>query len=325
METNVIEVKNLSKQYGKNMVLQHADFEVKRASIVGLVGPNGAGKTTIMKMLGGLVFPTEGEISIYGGKTEEELAKARSRMSFMIEVPYAKEDMSATENLERQRLQKGIPNKERVQEVLELVGLANTGNKQVKKFSMGMRQRLGIALSLLTKPEIMVLDEPVNGLDPEGIVEIRELLLKLNREEHITIIISSHLLAELSLLCTDYIFVNKGTIIKRLTAEELQQDCREYFRIHTNQDALALTTLQNKLGIQHVEVGDDGSIHLFERLSEIETVARTLFENDIIPLEMGMCEANLERYYLNLIGESGAVSEEEKEDTKKQFLKKRGK
>lgn len=318
MAENVIEVKNLCKQYGKNMVLENADFEIKQGTIVGLVGPNGAGKTTIMKMLGGLVFPTEGSISIYGAKNQEELAKARSRLSFMIEVPYAKEELSAAENLERQRLQKGIPNKERIKEVLELVDLTHAGKKPVKKFSMGMRQRLGIANSLLAKPEIMVMDEPVNGLDPEGIVAIRELLLKLNREEHITIIISSHLLTELSLLCTDYLFVNKGKIVKKLSAEELQQECREYFRIHTNQDALAFTTLQKKLGVQHMEVGDDGSIHLFERMTEIETVARTLFENDIIPLEMGMCEANLEQYYLNLVGDSGA-----KEDGNSQMSKSR--
>ncbi|MDO5155389.1 MAG: ABC transporter ATP-binding protein [Eubacteriales bacterium] len=314
MSANVIEVKNLTKQYMKNKVLDDVSFEVKKGAIVGLVGPNGAGKTTIMKTLGGLIFPTEGSIAIYGAKNEEELAQARSRMSFMIEIPYAKEDMSAEENLERQRLQKGIPNKERVKEVLELVGLADTGKKQVKKFSMGMRQRLGIAMSLLVKPEIMVLDEPVNGLDPEGIVEIRELLLKLNKEEQITIIISSHLLAELSLLCTDYVFIHKGKMIKRLTAKQLENECKEYYRIYTTQNALGLTILQNKMGMTNVEVGEDGSIHLFDQLDELEKIVRTLVENDVIPLEMAMHEANLEEYYLNLIQSNSTEEEVDKQD-----------
>ena len=179
MSKTIIEAKNLTKQYMKQKAVDDVSFAIKEGMICGLIGPNGAGKTTIMKMLGGLVLPTEGSLSLFGGSTEEELAKARSRMSFMIETPYAKEKMTARQNLEKQRLQKGIPNKERIDEVLEIVWLTDTGKKPVQKFSLGMRQRLGIANALLTKPEIMGLDEPVNGLDPEGIVEIRELLLKL--------------------------------------------------------------------------------------------------------------------------------------------------
>ena len=207
MSEILIDVKELEKQYIKQKAVNNATFQITKGMICGLIGPNGAGKTTIMKMLGGLAIPTGGSISIFGETSEVGLAKARTRMSFMIETPYAKEKMTARENLEIQRIQKGVPNKKRIDEVLEIVNLTDTGKKPVKNFSLGMRQRLGIANALLTKPEIMVLDEPVNGLDPEGIVEIRELLLRLNREEHITIIISSHILSELSLLCTDYIFI----------------------------------------------------------------------------------------------------------------------
>ena len=175
----------------KQKAVDDVSFQIKEGMICGLIGPNGAGKTTIMKMMGGLVLPTEGSLSLFGGSTEEELAKARSRMSFMIETPYAKEKMTARQNLEKQRLQKGIPNKERIDEVLEIVGLKDTGKKPVQKFSLGMRQRLGIANALLTKPEIMVLDEPTAGLDPQGVVDLSKLLRELN-DEGITIIISTH-------------------------------------------------------------------------------------------------------------------------------------
>lgn len=303
MSEVLIEVNNLEKQYMKQKAVNNASFQIKEGMICGLIGPNGAGKTTIMKMLGGLVIPTGGEISIYGGKTEAELAKARRRMSFMIETPYAKEKLNARENLEKQRIQKGIPDKKRIEEVLEIVGLKDVGKKRVKAYSLGMRQRLGIANALLTKPEIMVLDEPVNGLDPEGIVEIRELLLKLNREEHITIIISSHILSELSLLCTDYVFINKGEILQTISANELKHICKEYYHINTDNNSLALAVLSDKLGITQAEVEKDGSIRLYERLDEIREISKTLFENGVIPTTLNINEANLEQYYINMVGE----------------------
>ncbi len=303
MSEVMIEVKNLDKQYMKQKVVSDVNFQIKKGMICGLIGPNGAGKTTIMKMLGGLVIPTGGSISLFGGTSEEELAKARSRMSFMIETPYAKEKMTARENLEKQRLQKGIPNKARIDEVLEIVGLQDTGKKPVKNFSLGMRQRLGIANALLTKPEVMILDEPVNGLDPEGIVEIRELLLKLNREEHITILISSHILSELSLLCTDYLFIHHGVLLQNVSARDLKRICKEYYHIHTDNNALALAILQEKLGVTTYEVERDGSIRLFEKLDNLKEVSKTLYEGGAIPLTLHMNEANLEQYYMNMVGE----------------------
>ena len=310
MANILIEAKQLEKQYGKQKVVKNADFQIKEGQIVGLIGPNGAGKTTIMKMLGGLVLPTEGSISIYGETTEEGLAKARSRMSFMIETPYAKENMTARENLEKQRIMKGIPDKKRVDEVLELVGLADTGKKTVKKFSLGMRQRLGIANALMTKPEIMVMDEPINGLDPEGIVEIRELLLKLNQEEHITIIISSHILSELSLLCTDYIFIHHGELLQCISAEELKQICKETYYIHTDNDAVALAVLQDKLGVKEYDVEENGSIRLYEKLDELAVISKTLYEGGVIPLTLELTEANLEQYYMDMVGEQNVESDE---------------
>jgi len=305
MSEIIIDVKNLDKQYMKQKAVDSASFQIKEGMICGLIGPNGAGKTTIMKMLGGLALPTGGSLEIYGAGDENGLAHARSRMSFMIETPYAKEKLSARENLEKQRLQKGIPDKKRIDEVLEIVGLSDVGKKPVKNFSLGMRQRLGIANALMTKPEIMVLDEPVNGLDPEGIVEIRELLLKLNREEHITILISSHILSELSLLCTDYLFINKGKLLQAVSADELKKLCREYYRISTDDNSLAAAILQNKLGITQFDVDKDGSIRLYEQLDNMYTVSKTLFENGVVPVVLHINEANLEQYYMNMVGESG--------------------
>ena len=305
MSEIIIDVKNLDKQYMKQKAVDGASFQIKEGMICGLIGPNGAGKTTIMKMLGGLALPTGGSLEIYGASDEKGLAHARSRMSFMIETPYAKEKLSARENLEKQRLQKGIPDKKRIDEVLEIVGLSDVGKKPVKNFSLGMRQRLGIANALMTKPEIMVLDEPVNGLDPEGIVEIRELLLKLNREEHITILISSHILSELSLLCTDYLFINKGKLLQAVSADELKKLCREYYRISTDNNSLAAAILENKLGITQFDVDKDGSIRLYEQLDNMYTVSKTLFENGVVPVVLHINEANLEQYYMNMVGENG--------------------
>lgn len=300
----LIEVDQLSKQYMKQMAVHNVSFQINRGMICGLIGPNGAGKTTIMKMLGGLVLPTDGSISIYGRNDEKGLAMARRRMSFMIETPYAKEKMTARENLEKQRLQKGLTDKNRVDEVLGIVGLEDTEKKPVRNFSLGMRQRLGIANALLTKPEIMVLDEPINGLDPEGIVDIRELLLKLNKEENITILISSHILSELSLLCTDYLFMNHGKLIESVQGNKLERMCRKYYKIHTDHDELALDILKIRLGVKDFEMDTDG-IRLYEHLDDIRMVSKTLYEGGVIPLSLNLSQANLEQFYMDMVTEKG--------------------
>ncbi|MDE5884175.1 MAG: ABC transporter ATP-binding protein [Oscillospiraceae bacterium] len=304
-ENVIIDVQHLEKQYLKHKVIQDVSFQVQQGMICGLIGPNGAGKTTIMKMLGGLVLQDSGSIEILGKQTETGLAESRSRMSFVIETPYAKENMSAWENLEKQRLQKGIPDKSIIENVLKIVGLEDVGNKKVKAFSLGMRQRFGIANALMTEPEIMILDEPINGLDPEGIVEIRELLLKLNREKNITIIISSHILSELSLLCTDYMFIHHGRILQAVSAPELKKICRGYYHIHTDNDILACQILKEKLGLTDFEIRKDGSIQLYESLEQIREISRTLYENEAIPLILHMSEVNLEQYYMNMIETGG--------------------
>ena len=303
-EQLIIEVKNLTKQYKKQLAVDHASFQIQRGSICGLIGPNGAGKTTIMRILGGLTLPTSGAFSIFDKTSETELAKARERISFMIETPYANPNMTAKENLEKQRLQKGIPNPNRVDEVLELVGLSDAGKKKYKHFSLGMKQRFGIANALLTKPELLILDEPTNGLDPKGIVAFRQLLKDLNQKSDVTILISSHILSELSLLCNDYIFLSKGRIVKHLTQDELYNECQNYLHIHTDNDALALAILQEHLQIRHYEVREDGSIQLYEYLDNVAPVSKTLYENGVLPLELSIGGNNLEQYYMSIVGGS---------------------
>lgn len=307
VEQTVIEVKGLTKQYKKQTAVKDAAFTIKRGSICGLVGPNGAGKTTIMKMLGGLVIPSAGNISLYGGMSEKELAKARERMSFMIETPYAKLDLTAWQNLEKQRIQKGIPDKERPRAVMELVGLSDVGNKKLKEYSLGMKQRFGIANALLSKPEVMVLDEPVNGLDPGGIVEIREMLRKLNREEDVTILISSHILSELALMCSEYLFLAEGEIVRQVTSEALKRECRSYLRVNTDNNNLALVVLREKLDITDYEVEEDGSIRLYEYFDNIAAVSKTLYENGVLPIGLLAGEDTLEQYYMSMIGGAAHV------------------
>lgn len=301
-EEKVIEARGLTKRYKKQLAVKDAGFVIRRGSICGLIGPNGAGKTTIMKMLGGLVIPTSGDISFYGGRSEGELAKARERMSFMIENPYVKPDLTAWQNLEKQRIQKGIPDKERPKKVMELVGLSDVGNKKLKEYSLGMKQRFGMANALLTKPEVMILDEPVNGLDPGGIVEIREMLLKLNREEDVTILISSHILSELALLCSEYLFIVHGEIIRHLTGEALKKECRSYLHVDTDNNNLAAAILREKLGIADIEAQKDGSLKLYEYLDDMAAVSRTLYENGVLPLRLSAGGDTLEQYYISVTG-----------------------
>lgn len=196
----------------------------------------------------------------------------------------------------------GVPDKKRIDEVLKTVNLSDAGNKHFKNFSLGMKQRLGIANALLTTPEVMILDEPINGLDPQGIVEIRELLLKLNKVHHITIIISSHILSELSLLCTDYIFIDKGKVTQFIPADKLKSICRDYYKINTTNNAAAAAIISEKLGISDFEVEEDGHLRVYEGLDDIARISKCLYDNGVIPTMLSMNEITLEQYYMEMIG-----------------------
>lgn len=300
---NILQVKGLTKMYGKNKVVDNFNLTIEKGHIYGLIGPNGAGKTTIMKMIAGTCMPTSGSIALFG--SEADIDEKRSRASFMIEAPYLDGSMTAKQNMEYIRYLRGVAKKERIDEVLEFVGLANTGAKKAKHFSLGMRQRLGIGMALLPSPEIMILDEPVNGLDPEGIVEVRNMLKKLCEEDGITILISSHLLSELSELCTDFTIIDKGKLIECISKEELEQKCRSYISVAADDIDRLATVIEQELGIKKYKVVENKEIHIYERLDELETVSKTITDSGLILTRLNTEGENLEEYYLSKVTSSG--------------------
>ena len=281
--------------------MDKVNLAIEKGHIYGLIGPNGAGKTTIMRMLAGLTAPSSGEMVLFGdGKN---LDVNRNRISFMIEAPYLDGSMSAYENMEYVRFIRGVAEENRIADILELVGLGNVGRKRVEKFSLGMKQRLGIGIALLSKPEVMILDEPVNGLDPEGIVEVRNLLKKLSVEEGITILISSHILAELEELCTDFVILHEGKVVETLSAEELKEKCRQYIAIRTDNISETVAVLEQKLEISDYKVMNGEEIRLFEQVGYPETVSKTITDNGYILTKFVVVEEELEQYYLSKVGE----------------------
>ena len=298
----VIKLENITKRYGKHTVVDKVNITIEKGHIYGLIGPNGAGKTTIMKILAGLALQDKGEVSFFGSK--EALDENRSRMSFMIEAPFLDDTMSARQNMEYLRFVRGIADEKRIDEMLTFVGLDAVGKKPAGKFSLGMKQRLGLAMALLSKPEMMVLDEPVNGLDPEGIVELRQMLKQLCQEEGITIMISSHILPELAELCTDYIIINEGKIVEKLSAEELNSKCRQYIAIKTNNISETATVLEQTLKTTNYKVVEDEEIHLYDMLEELERVSKAITDSGLIITKFVSIGEELENYYLSKVGGS---------------------
>ena len=293
----------MTKIYGKGKAaaIDNFNLTIKRGHIYGLIGPNGAGKTTIMKMIAGLTAPTRGRITIFDSC--QNLGESRSRMSFMLEAPYLDGSMTALENMQYIRYIRGVAKEERIGEILELVGLADAGKKPVRQFSLGMKQRLGIGMALLPGPEIMILDEPVNGLDPEGIVDIRNILKKLCREEGITILISSHLLSELSELCTDFVIINRGELVECFSDEELAERCRSFLTIKTNDIDKTAAVLEQKLHGAEYKVVEKEEIHLFTHLDEVEMVSKIITDSGLVLTKLMMEGEKLEGYYLSKVSQ----------------------
>ncbi|MDO4317551.1 MAG: ABC transporter ATP-binding protein [Lachnospiraceae bacterium] len=300
MTEPIVKLHQLSKKYGKTTVLSNFDLTVERGRICGLIGPNGAGKTTLMKLLAGLTLPTGGSMELFGGA--ENIDEARRRMSFMIEAPILDPGMTARENLRYIRYLRGVADEKRIDETLAYVGLADVGKKPVKNFSLGMKQRLGIAMALLPRPEILVLDEPVNGLDPEGIVEIRRMLKTLAEEQNVTVLISSHLLSELSELCTDFTLMNHGKVIESFPAEELQTKCRNHLCIRTDNIDKTAAVLETKLSVREYKVVHGEEILLFERLDDIAAVSKAITDSGLVLTRLESKGETLEEYYLSKVG-----------------------
>ncbi|MGN1159364.1 MAG: ABC transporter ATP-binding protein [Lachnospiraceae bacterium] len=300
MSELLLTTRGLTKQYGSHKAVDHVEMHLKKGAIYGFIGRNGAGKTTFLKMISGLAEPTEGEIELFG-YTGKELSKVRSRVGCLIENPGLYGNMSAYDNLNIKCKLFGIRKKGYIEEILESVGLAETGKKKVRHFSLGMKQRLGIALALVGEPDLLVLDEPINGLDPQGIVEIRDTILSLNREKNMTILISSHILEELSKIATDYGIIHKGSLLQELTREELLKRCTERMELALDNPESALPVL-DKLGFTNYQVVDKGHIHIYERLQDSALVNRELVGNGIILKGISITNEELETYYLNLTG-----------------------
>lgn len=296
----VLSVQGLYKKYGKNLVINNASFELERGKIYGFIGQNGAGKTTIIRMLAGYARPNTGNISIFGDDSEKGLSEGRKRIGLIVENPALYTKMNAYDNIEIQKTLYGIKNPNLADELLTLVGLANVGKRLVKNYSLGMRQRLGIAMALVNNPEILVLDEPVNGLDPMGIVEIRELLLKLNRERNITILISSHILSELYQLATDYIIINRGQIIEKLTLAELDDKCSSYI-IMQAEDVEAAKKVLERMGINQIENGENGFIR-FKNSNNVRAIAQAFMDEKILLTHFSVQTESLENYFVKLVG-----------------------
>lgn len=296
----VLETNALKKCYGNSTALGGLSMHVPKGAIYGFVGKNGAGKTTLIRLICGLQRPTDGDYVLYGVRNDQrEIRRVRSRMGAVVETPSIYLDLSARANLEEQYRILGLPSFDGVSELLELVGLADTGRKKAKHFSLGMRQRLGIAVALAGDPDFLVLDEPANGLDPQGIIEIRELILKLNRERGITVLISSHILDELARLATHFGFLDCGQMVKEISAAELEATCRKCIHVSVS-DARALSCVLDELGLEYRILSEQEA----DIFGEIRVTALTLrlSERGCEVYHLQEQEESLESYYLNLIG-----------------------
>lgn len=302
MNDILIHTEHVTKTYGKQKALDDVSITLQRGEIYGLVGNNGAGKTTLMRLIAGQSPMESGEIQLFGGRTEAELRKNRRRMGTLIETPGFFSYLTARENLEYFRLQFGIPGKDIVEGTLEEVGLGDAGNKKYKNFSLGMKQRLGLALAIMHSPEFLVLDEPINGLDPEGIIEIRSLLQKINSKKNVTILISSHILPELSSIATRYGFLKNGVLLEELSAQELLRKCSVYVELQVSDVKKASVVLETRLGIRNYQVYPDGYLHVFEKLDQVDQICREVVLADIGLFSAHKQAMDLESYYVNLMG-----------------------
>lgn len=296
----VLTARALSKKYGRFKALNGLSMNVPKGAIYGFVGKNGAGKTTLIRLICGLQTPTSGEYSLYGiSNKDRSIIKSRRRMGAVVETPSIYLDMTAEENLKEQYRVLGLPSFDGIPELLKLVGLENTERKKARNFSLGMKQRLGIAVALAGNPDFLVLDEPINGLDPQGIIEMRELILKLNRERQITVLISSHILDELSKLATHYGFIDGGVMVKEISAEELEAACRKCMRVEVS-DTKALVRVLDGMKIEY-KILSENQADIFAKMNVTElTIALSKENCEIISIQEH--DESLENYYINLVG-----------------------
>ncbi|WP_276936650.1 ABC transporter ATP-binding protein [Dielma fastidiosa] len=298
----ILTTESLSKHYGKFKALDNVSMHIPKGAIYGFVGRNGAGKTTLIRLICGLQEPDSGTYTIYGTANDDKaISKQRARMGAVIETPSIYMEMSAEENLKQQARILGLPSFDGIDELLKLIGLEQTGNKKAKHFSLGMRQRLGIGIALVNDPDFLVLDEPTNGLDPQGIIQIRELILKLNQNRQITLLISSHILDELSKLATHFGFIDNGRIVKEISAEQLEMMSRQCLRLEVDNIQALIRVLDSmKLNYKLINentaeiYGKPSITHLIQELAAQHCEVQSIQEQD----------ESLESYFINLVGGS---------------------
>ncbi len=300
MSELLLQTRALTKQYGRHRAVDQVSMHIKKGAIYGFIGRNGAGKTTTLRMISGLASPTAGEIELFGCRGRD-LSRIRSRVGCLIEGPGLYGSMSARDNLKMKCMLLGVYKRGYEEELLDIVGLGGVGKKPVKRYSLGMKQRLGIALALVGEPDLLVLDEPINGLDPQGIAEVRDTVLKLNRERNMTILISSHILEELSKIATDYGIIHNGTLLQELTNEELMEKCSERLEV-TLDDPERAVPVMDRLGIKRYQVADREHIYIFERLEESAALNMAFAKAGIPVRGISVTNEELETYFLKLTG-----------------------
>lgn len=296
----VLQTDGLTKRYRKFQALDGLTLRVPKGSIYGLVGRNGAGKTTLLRLICGLQSPTSGGYTLYGVRNDSrDIVGARCRMGAVVETPALYADMTAADNLKQQYRVLGLTSFEGITELLKLAGLEDAGRKKAKHFSLGMKQRLGIAIALAGDPEFLVLDEPTNGLDPQGIVELREMLLRLNRERGVTVLISSHILDELSRLATHYGIIDHGRMVKELSAEALDAACRKRVRMEVS-DVSALARVLDGMGVDYRVISDTAA-EAYARVN-VTKLVRALDRENCEVMTMSEHDESLESYFMSLTG-----------------------
>lgn len=299
----VLKTNALCKKYKDFKALNGLSMNVPKGAIYGLVGKNGAGKTTLIRLICGLQEPTSGGYTLYDKKnTDKDILQSRRRMGAVVETPSIYLNMTAADNLKQQYLILGLPSFDGINDILKLVGLENTGKKKAKNFSLGMRQRLGIAIALVGDPDFLVLDEPVNGLDPQGIIEMRELILKLNREHQITVLISSHILDELSRLATYYGFIENGQLVKEISAKDLEAACRKCVRLEVT-NVQALSRVLTDMEIEYNIISDKAA-DIYAAVS-VSKLTLALAKENCEVISMQERNESLESYYVSLVGGNG--------------------
>lgn len=303
MSAYTIQTTGLTKKFAKNIGIEKIDLHVRKGEIYGLVGKNGAGKTTIMKLLCGIITPTEGKMEILGETFDGTVAKMGERIGNILETPAFFPYLSGKANLEYYRQQKGIPDKGKVDEILTFVGLDPKSKKSFKQYSLGMKQRLGFAYALLGEPDILILDEPTNGLDPQGILKFRETIIKLAREKQITVLISTHILGELSQFADTYGFIKDGHLLEEVRADEIEERCKHHLLIKVDKAELAATVLENKLNTKNFEVIEGSKIKLFDFLDRTAEVNEALVMNQVAVSSLQEVKGSLEEYYMSVMGD----------------------